>query len=73
MSSLTGPRTLDPHLDPHRHEQKFPGARFCRVTVKHPPPPQPLRSHIQSFRTTFENTPPPPFLIMQNMESYDNF
>ena len=35
--------------DPHRHERKFSGTRVCRVALKHLP--QPLRSHIQSFRT----------------------
>ena len=34
---------------PHRHERKFSGTRVCRIAFKHLP--QPLRSHIQSFRT----------------------
>jgi hypothetical protein len=42
-------RKLDRSLVPHRHKRKFPGAHVCRVTFKHLP--QPLRSHIRSFRT----------------------
>ena len=34
---------------PHRHKRKFSGTHFCKVTLKHLP--QPLRTHIQSFRT----------------------
>ena len=33
---------------PHRHQRKFSGTRVCRVTFKHLP--QPLKSHIRSFR-----------------------
>ena len=31
--------------DPHRHQRKFSGARFCRIASKHLP--QTLQSHIQ--------------------------
>ena len=34
---------------PHRRERKFSGVRACRIAFKHLP--QPLRSHIRSFRT----------------------
>ena len=34
---------------PHRRERKFSGARVCRIAFKHLP--QPLRSHIRSFKT----------------------
>ena len=34
---------------PHRHEMKFFGTRVCKVIFKHLP--QPLRRHMQSFRT----------------------
>ena len=34
---------------PHQHEQKNVSTCVCKVTFKHLP--QPLRSHIQSFRT----------------------
>ena len=37
------------HSAPDRRQQKFFGARVCIVTFKHLP--QPIRMHMQSFRT----------------------
>jgi hypothetical protein len=46
-SSLFVCARLTVRSSPHRHKQKFSGARVCRVTFKHLP--RPLRSHILSF------------------------
>jgi hypothetical protein len=47
-SSPTDCTRLTCPIAPHRHERKFSGAHVCRVTFKHLP--QPLLSHIWSFR-----------------------
>jgi hypothetical protein len=58
-SSLTICAYLTACSSPHRHEQKFSGARVCIVTFKHLL--QLLRSHILSFGTPGQLFKIPPF------------
>ena len=59
-----GPRSricprLSKSLGPHRHERKFVDACVRKVTFKHLP--QPLSSHMESFRTIGQLLKIPPF------------
>ena len=58
-SSLIVCEHLTVRSSPHRHEQKFSGARVCRVTFKHLH--QHLRSHIRIFGTLGQHLKIHPF------------